>query len=791
MKDIIIFDGQVFQTDAWHRGMGKYSLSLLQSMINDAAMTGTETYIVINSNLNFSDEANTALKIFHPHLKQIHLDLNVPKTYELSEYELNRGVNTSVLDDFVNKIVSPSIHVRYVILSLFIDQACIVFPKLTENVLIFYDIIPYLYPDYYGGEFPTYELYLARFRTILAADKIMTISQSVADDLVECMGIPAKRIRNINGGSIERSHIKPVKPKFFSVPENFMLMPTGDDIRKNNKRAVEGFEKYRLSSNNYDTYLIITSFFNQSTIDDLKTYSDHLIFTGNILEEELIWLYQNTQLLLFISECEGLGLPILEAVASNKPVVCSQIKAFHEISMDSFYYVNYLDTDSIADGIASAVGKYEWSRKELAYELISKKYQWRTTGKNAAAFLMKPITVDKAIKPKLAIVGPDPRGYSAVGKVIEQLHPSLSEYFDIDYYVEEQTSGHIVLRHSYLSYIASRYSVYEFNSASYIKYDHVLYHIGNSEYHVETIKRSLYLPGFAIMHDTKLDTIFSYMKDKGDISQDRYDAESRLDELFQAEDSTKAISIVSNQLGILVHSHFAEKSIRSTNIEKLNITRINLPIGVGLENIQKLSSNIVIGLAGIIHPDKGFDIIFELASDPDFKDVKFEIFGMAMISQADVDRLSLISNINVSSNLSDQAFQEKMSQLHMLINYRKSYKGEASLSVIEAMRFGVIPIVRDIGWYSELPNEFVKKLKSSAEIKNVLIDLIANPQEVKRLSEKVKEYAKKTFTYDQYSQGIYSFLSNQKLMNKNMVNTTTNKIKDNVKNVAKFSKSKK
>ena len=157
---------------------------------------------------------------------------------------------------------------------------------------------------------------------------------------------------------------------------------------------------------------------------------------------------------------------------------------------------------------------------------------------------------------------------------------------------------------------------------------------------------------------------------------------------------------------------------------------------------------------------------------------------------AELDKLSAISNINVSSNLSDKDFQEKMSQLHILINYRKSYKGEASLSVIEAMRFGVIPIVRDIGWYSELPNDLVKKLKSSAEIKNVLVDLMASPQELKRLSEKVKKYARKTFTYEQYSWGIHSFLSNQKSMDKSIVNITT-RIKDNAKNTAKCSKSKK
>ena len=44
---------------------------------------------------------------------------------------------------------------------------------------------------------------------------------------------------------------------------------------------------------------------------------------------------------------EGFGLPILEALANNCPVLASNIPVFHEIAGDNIYYFNIEEKDAL------------------------------------------------------------------------------------------------------------------------------------------------------------------------------------------------------------------------------------------------------------------------------------------------------------------------------------------------------------------------------------------------------------------------------------------------------------
>ena len=62
-----------------------------------------------------------------------------------------------------------------------------------------------------------------------------------------------------------------------------------------------------------------------------KNYSKTIIHTGFISNQELSSLYHSAQGLIFNSVCEGYGLPIVEALSANCPVICSDIPTFKEL----------------------------------------------------------------------------------------------------------------------------------------------------------------------------------------------------------------------------------------------------------------------------------------------------------------------------------------------------------------------------------------------------------------------------------------------------------------------------
>src|SRR5690606_40548765 len=57
-----------------------------------------------------------------------------------------------------------------------------------------------------------------------------------------------------------------------------------------------------------------------------------------------------------------------------------------------------------------------------------------------------------------------------------------------------------------------------------------------------------------------------------------------------------------------------------------------------------------------------------------------------------------------------------LSSVDAIVNFRPNYNGETSLTVLEALRHGTVPIVRRIGWFDELPDEVVFKVNKESEV---------------------------------------------------------------------------
>jgi glycosyltransferase involved in cell wall biosynthesis len=776
----LFIDGQVFQSAAWDRGMGKYSISLLKYLTSNKSSEYKDLFIIFTKNLSLPKEAEKQIKQASANAKFIYADLKVPDDPSQFDVSKMRDDNRSTIDEVITKFSPADNQVNFLILSLFIDQVCSTFPSQGKKILLFYDLIPLQFTERYSS-LSSYPNYLARFTTILEADIILTISQTVADDVALYLGVDESNIYNIDGAPIERLGLTSVKPKF-QVPKNYVLMPSGDDLRKNNLRAVQGFETYRRISNDSDIYLLITSTFTEDTKRTLNIYSDHLIFTENVSEAELYWLYKNSNTLLFVSEYEGLGLPILEAAEVDKPIVCSNLSVFNEISSTAFYYADQLDSYSISSALAEAINKKDLKSKLKEYPKILQRYTWDNTARKTLQAIDNHVeAIHISNKKKIAVFTPKPSTYSAIGKLVMQLHPAMSKYFDIDYYIESGKSNQPFKRPDYLEYISNVYNAEDFDKNTYRKYDAVLYNIGNSEFHLETIKDALYLPGYAIIHDILMTDVFEGpLKGYNYISSERLKAEALLDKKMNNKKSRYISSIVNNQIGLITHSKYTQEVIKDLLLEKDStpIIRANLPTSTPKQTIRRLNeSSLTIGLAGIIHPAKGLSIIEAIAESEKFFGCKIHIFGLSLVTEEDIQKLKAYPNVTVDTNITDFEFQSMLSQLDILVNFRTQYKGETSLATIEAMRFGVIPIVKKVGWYEELPDSAVLKVSNKDELILGLDKLLKDKSKVKQMKTAAKELIEKDFSYENYAQQLYKLLNEE--VNKSKTVEISHAIKNN------------
>jgi len=732
-----IVDIQVFQTDTWHRGMGKYSLAILKALQAGGHFKKYSLEFIINSNLTLDKDREALLTDLFPGVKFTSLDLRTTNAINVQKVQ---AFNKKQID-----IVFKSPEDIFFMPSLFENEVTPVFPTHARKLLLGYDLIPlFFYDRYMTHSEPVRNNYFGRFSTIFEADHIFAISQTTTDDYVRHLGLPLDMLTNIDGASIGLTN-KASRPKY--VPRRkFIISPSGDDIRKNNERMVSGFAEFNKEQGG--TYeLLITSNFSKRSQQILKKISPDIHFVGNIPEEDLRWYYKHAASMLFVPEYEGLGLPVLEAVQTNQKVVCSSIAVFREMTTrdDAFHFCDPYDVWSIRDALKSATAE-GLTILEAEYAAIKKKYSWSRSADLFAKVCdnLESRTIDSSSKRlKLAVLGPLPGGKSAIGKVIDISHYELSKHADVDYYFEIPKEDVSTAKRSFIEYTAKTATVADFSKEIAAQYDAVVYHLGSSTYHLKTIVESLAVPGITILHDTRFEGVYNCMVSERVMSQARVDAESKLDELLDVTThSDHIVSIVNAAKEVVVHSTYTQDAVKGCLVQSRPVTVAGLPIGLSSPSRHLANKRVNIAMAGIISKSKGLDLLVSLLESEEFDDCDFTLFGYDYAVGASIlASLGSYKNLTIKRNLSNLEFREQLEKSDILLNYRDYYHGETSYATLEAMRESVVPLVRDIGWFSELPDDVVVKVEFAEEAAAALKRLIGNREHLKVMAEKSYQYA--------------------------------------------------
>jgi glycosyltransferase involved in cell wall biosynthesis len=756
-KRKMLVDGQVFQTTAKDRGMGRFAICLLQAVLRKS---DHDVEIILTSELPFKEKDAAELTALFPGVRFRKLNL-----WTTQKHTIERAFehNTAVLTKYVQSVGAAD--VEYFIPSLFQEPVVAVFPERARaKTILFHDLIPYLYHERYQPVM-MYENYLKRFRYIFEADLIFTNSQTVADDLSMYLGVPKNKLCRIDGAAIH-TDTAVEKPAHIDLPDSFILLNTSDDPRKNNMRTVLGFEEFRVASKR-DLKLVLTSTIHKREQERLRAVSNNLIFIGNIPESQLNWLYDHCELVLFAPESEGLGLPLLEAVDAKKKVVCSSIPVLQEVSPseDAFYYCDHENSYSIARALERAFEPGAALNAE-AYKAMRTYYTWDNAAGRMLKGLASVIPKQPVKKPKIAIFTATPSGLSGVGLTASVLHPVVADAFDVEYYLEPGLSG-AKIRPNYLQYVVPCYPAHAFSVQRYAKYDAVFYHMGNGDYHMESIKNALYLPGYVIVHDTNLREAFRVLREANMMSDDRVKLEEAIDESNGTTMSSYYSSIANRQLGLLTHSSFATQAMHEVLDVPVPVVRSGLPTNVPSNTYRRTGDKIVIGLAGAIADVKGLDVIEAIAEDVAFTDCEIRLFGFNHASKEKIDQLRSYSNVSIATNVSDYDFQTSFAKLDIFVNYRMIYKGETSNTTLESMRQGVVTMVRDIGWFSELDDKAVVKAASPEEIIEKLRHLVKDKKRLHEIGEYAKSYTEKTFTQESYVEHMQKLLAEDQTHNPN------------------------
>lgn len=88
-----------------------------------------------------------------------------------------------------------------------------------------------------------------------------------------------------------------------------------------------------------------------------ERFPDNIQILGFVPQEELIGLYRKAAVLLFLSEQEGYGLPIFEALVSGTPALCWAVPPFTETIWPLLIHPEKRDLDSLIQALEDVISR--------------------------------------------------------------------------------------------------------------------------------------------------------------------------------------------------------------------------------------------------------------------------------------------------------------------------------------------------------------------------------------------------------------------------------------------------
>lgn len=211
-------------------------------------------------------------------------------------------------------------------------------------VITAYDIIPALFPEW---SFPvhgwfTKRLYFHYLHLMKKAARLLSISRTTADDLVQRFGFDARRIDVVPLGV--QAHFRPPDSlpelqadlRRLGVDRPYLLHVGGDSPHKDIESVVHAVEG--LWDRGVRVPLVLAGRYQtpalQPHLDALRSRhgDEALRVLGYVAEPDLVRLYQGAEVFVFPSLYEGFGLPPLEAMACGTPAVVSDAPALVEFA---------------------------------------------------------------------------------------------------------------------------------------------------------------------------------------------------------------------------------------------------------------------------------------------------------------------------------------------------------------------------------------------------------------------------------------------------------------------------
>jgi len=247
------------------------------------------------------------------------------------------------------------------------------------NFLHFPQFIPFHIRSYYSWFFP---------RFVKKAHRIATVSEFTRNDIAASFEYDCSKIDVVYNGArgfhpVSADVAQQVKLNY-SRGSAFFVFVGLIHPRKNLTNLFLAYERFRNECNCNVKLLVVGSrkwwTGDMQRTFETNTWRDDIIFTGRVDDNTLNEIISSALGLVYISWFEGFGIPVLEAMHCDTPVICSSTTSLPEVGGNAVLYAD----PAVPDSVKTAMIKI-YRDPQLRKDLIVKsrqqreKFSWQRT----------------------------------------------------------------------------------------------------------------------------------------------------------------------------------------------------------------------------------------------------------------------------------------------------------------------------------------------------------------------------------------------------------------------------
>ena len=261
-------------------------------------------------------------------------------------------------------------------------------PQIISILDVSYKLFPEMFPKK-----DLLKLALWGKLSIRRAKKIITISNSSKNDIINEYRILANKVEVIPLGIKDVNASDMNKSEFiekYNLKNPYVLFVGTLQPRKNIAKLIEAFAKLETENlklkTSLDLVIVGRKGWDYEKIleaPDKFGVSERVKFLEDVTNEDLPLFYKNAEVFVLPSLYEGFGLPILEAMQYDCPVVTSNVSSLPEAGGDAAIYFDPNNAEDIAEKIEKVI-----SDPKLREEMVRKgkeqikKFSWEKSAKD-------------------------------------------------------------------------------------------------------------------------------------------------------------------------------------------------------------------------------------------------------------------------------------------------------------------------------------------------------------------------------------------------------------------------